>query len=172
MPHPATPEPVNVKRYLRLRYGYPPCATRGELKSIHGKTRNVPNTQWQGVPTTPSFGANEPMYGSHQRQYIMEPIFGNPQAILCPKYIPKTPKVPPEGHQNGGSELDGLAPQPSPIQPRSTLAGADIYQKCSRSGSGNWGTSQNGSGRTCCHHRWAGFIWTRFPLVFNKGDNF
>jgi hypothetical protein len=41
----------------------------------------------------------------------------------------------------GGSDPDGLAPQPSPIQTRSTLAGVDIYQKCSRSGSEILGSS-------------------------------
>jgi hypothetical protein len=122
------------------------------------------------VPTTPGFGDSEPMYGSHERQYTMQPIFSNPQATLCPKYIPKTPKVPPEAYQNGGSELEGLAQQPSPIQPRSTLASADIYQKCSRSGSEILGSSQNGSGYTSYHHRWPGFIWTRFPLVSNARE--
>jgi hypothetical protein len=65
----------------------------------------------------------------------------------------------------GGSDPERLAPQPSPIQTRSTLAGVDIYQKCSRSGSEILGSSQNGSGHTGYHHRWPGFIWTRFPLV-------
>ena len=145
-------------------------------KPIHGKAPKCPKDivargandtkvwcQWTHAwqPPTPV------SYATHFQQPAC-----NPQTTLTQKTIKKYPKTHPKGYQNGGSQPEGLASQLSPILPKSTLAGADIYQKCSRNGSGILGSSQNGSGHTCCHHRWAGFIWTHFPLVYVACINF
>jgi hypothetical protein len=68
---------------LRPWYGYPPCATRGELKPIHRKDTKCPKHVVARVPTTPGFGDSEPMYGStlcnpFSATHFRQPIFGNP----------------------------------------------------------------------------------------------
>ena len=139
--------------------------TMCHLWEIQTRTQNFPNRQWQGVQTTPNIGDSAPKYGSHQGEYIMQPIFSNPQTTLCTKIIPKTSKMPPKGYQNGGSQVGWLAWELSPTQPKSTQEIVKIYHKCIRNGRENLGFSQNGNGHRGRHHRWPRFMWIQYLLL-------